>query len=73
MVRRVRTVLGVVISFVLRLVPDVPVAVSADGIVGELEAVSTGERFVVHDGPELLGMLADVLGRTVDHTSEAQG
>ena len=59
---------GVVISFVLRLVPDVPLAVSADGIVGELEAVSTGERVVVHNGPELLAALR----RTMSHTSEAQ-
>lgn len=48
-------------SFVLRLVPDVPRAVSVDGIVGELEAVSTGERFVIHDGRELLDILRSAL------------
>jgi hypothetical protein len=51
-------------SFVLRLVPDVPPAVSADGIVGEVEAVATGERFVVHDGGDLIAVLQRALTTT---------
>ena len=61
MVRPVRSFPDMVISFVLRIVADVPRSVSVDRIVGEVEAVATGERFVVHDGPELLDVVRQVV------------